>query len=101
MLLLPALNQMIDITTTRLIAVQTHPPVIIFLLLGGLSLMSAWLTGYAMAKGSRLARIHVIGFAAVASIAVYVILDIEYPRHGLVRLDAPHGLLLELKDQMK
>jgi hypothetical protein len=100
MLLLPALNQMIDITTTRLIAMQAHPPLIIFLLLGALSLVSAWLTGYAMSNSRKLAKIHVVGFAAVASIALYVILDIEYPRHGLVRLDAPHELLLELKERM-
>lgn len=32
-LMLPALNQMIDITTTRLVAVQAHPPLLIFLAL--------------------------------------------------------------------
>ncbi len=100
LLLLPALNEMIDITTTRLAAMQTHPPLIIFLLLGALSLVSAWLSGYAMAKSSRIATAHVVGFAAVASIAVYVILDIEYPRFGLVRLDAPQRLLSDLREQI-
>ena len=32
-LLLPALNQMIDITTTRRMATQLHPPPIIFVML--------------------------------------------------------------------
>ena len=31
-LLLPALNEMIDITTTRTMAMEMHPPVIIFIL---------------------------------------------------------------------
>ena len=35
MLLLPALNHMIDITTTRNVARRTHPPTIIFAMLGG------------------------------------------------------------------
>ena len=31
MLLLPALNEMIDITTTRVMATRNHPPVVIFM----------------------------------------------------------------------
>ena len=46
MLLLPALNEMIDITTTREMATQNHPPLAVFLLLGGLSLVGALLVGY-------------------------------------------------------
>jgi len=37
MLLLSALNQMIDITTIRTMAAQTHPPMVIFAMLGGLA----------------------------------------------------------------
>jgi len=40
MLLLPALNQMIDITTTRTMAGQMHPPKVIFIMLFGLALAS-------------------------------------------------------------
>ena len=46
MLLLPALNQMIDITTTRSVAMQNHPPSIIFIMLIFLALLSALLAGY-------------------------------------------------------
>ena len=48
MLLLPALNAMIDITTTRTMAGQIHPPMVIFALLFGLALVSALLVGYGM-----------------------------------------------------
>lgn len=100
-LLLPALNEMIDITTTRLIAVQSHPPLVIFLLLGALSLAAAWIVGFGMAKTAQLSYAHVFGFAAMAALALYVILDIEYPRFGLVTLDAPHELLIELEEKMR
>ena len=46
MLLLPALNEMIDITTTRVMATRNHPPLVVFLLLGGLILAGALLVGY-------------------------------------------------------
>ena len=39
MLLLPALNEMIDITTTRLMATRNHPPLVIYLMLAGISLV--------------------------------------------------------------
>lgn len=100
-LLLPALNQMIDVTTIRLIAVQSHPPLIVFLLLGILSLAAAWIVGFGMSKAERLSHPHVLGFSAMVALALYVILDIEYPRYGLVTLNKPHQLLLELKTGMQ
>ena len=101
MLLLPALNEMIDITTTRLMATKTHPPVIIFVMLFGLALVSALLAGYGMAGGKSRNWLHMIGFAVVMAVAVYVILDIEFPRLGLIRVDAFDQALVELRASMK
>ena len=35
------------------------------------------------------------------ALAVYVILDIEYPRLGLIRVDAVDQVLVELRESMK
>src|SRR6185436_20820367 len=48
-LLMPALNAMIDITTTRLMATRLHPPQVVFAMLIALTLASALLAGHAMA----------------------------------------------------
>ncbi len=101
MLLLPALNQMIDITTTRLMATKTHPPMIIFTLLFGLGLASALLAGYSMAGSRSRSWLHMLGFAAVTAIAVYVILDLEFPRLGLIRVDTFDQALMELRESMR
>ncbi len=101
MLLLPALNDMIDITTTRTMAVRMHPPLVIFAMLFGLGLVSALLAGYGMAGGKSRNWLHMIGFAAVMAVAVYVILDIEFPRLGLIRVDAFDQALVELRASMK
>jgi hypothetical protein len=101
MLLLPALNQMIDITATRTMAAQMHPPVIIFVLLFALGFGCSLMTGYDMAASKRRNWTHLIGFAAVVAITVYVILDVEYPRLGLIRVDAVDQVLLELRQSMK
>lgn len=99
-LMLPALNEMIDITTTRGVATQNHPPTIIFLMLGGLSLFSALLAGYGMSCRGR-SWLHVITYAAIISVTIFVILDLEYPRRGLIRVDTADRVLIELKQNMK
>ena len=101
MLLLPALNAMIDITTTRTMATQMHPPTIIFAMLFGLALASSLLAGYGMAGAKTRSWLHLIGFAAVVAVSVYVILDIEFPRLGLIRVDAFDQALVELRGNMK
>lgn len=100
MLMLPALNEMIDITTTREVATQNHPPTIIFIMLGGLSLFSALLAGYGMSCRGR-SWLHVITYAAIISITFFVILDLEYPRRGLIRIDSADRVLIELRQNMK
>ena len=100
MLLLPALNQMIDITTTRTMAGQIHPPMVIFLMLFGLALAGALLAGYGMAGGKSRDWLHMLAFAAVLALAIYVIIDIEYPRLGLIRVDAFDQVLVEVRASM-
>jgi hypothetical protein len=100
-LLLPALNNMIDISTTRTMALTVHPPAIIYMLLFGLSLICALLAGYRMSIGQRRSWLHIFSFALMTPIIVYVILDIEYPRAGLIRLEAPDQVLLNIRDRMK
>ena len=100
MLLLPALNAMIDITTTRTMAAQLHPPTVVFAMLFGLALAASLLAGFGMTGGKVRSRFHMLGFSLVVAIAVYVILDIEYPRLGLIRLDAFDQTLVELRESM-
>jgi hypothetical protein len=99
-LLLPALNDMIDITTTRSMAAQSHPPTIIFALLFVLGLGCSLFAGYG-AAGSRRRWLHNLGFSVVTAITIYVILDIEYPRQGLIRADTYDQVFIELQGDMK
>lgn len=100
MLLLPALNAMIDITTTRYMATQIHPPAIVFVMLAVLALAGAMLIGYGMAGGRTRSWLHAASFAVVMAVTVYVILDIEYPRLGLIRVDAIDQVLVDLRQSM-
>jgi hypothetical protein len=101
LLLMPALNDMFDITTTRLAATQMHPPIIIYAMLVALALVAALLAGYQSAGEKGYAWIHKIAFATIVALTVYVILEIEYPRLGLVRIDAIDHLLVDVRAGMK
>ncbi len=99
---LTALNAMFDIMTTRTMAARTHPPPIIYVDAGG-----AGAGGVALRRrrdGRREepeAGSTSLGFAIVMSLTVYVILDLEFPRVGFIRLDATDRVLVELRESMK
>lgn len=100
-LLLPALGEMIDVTTSRTVALHTHLPFLIFALLIGMALLSGLLAGYAMAKRNSRSLLHMALYAAVVAITIYVILDLDFPRSGLIRLDAADNALVKLRDSIR
>jgi hypothetical protein len=99
-LLLPALNEMFDITTTRLMMLRVHPPSIIFVMLSLLMLASSLLAGLGMAPGRRRSWIHILCFTFILSLAFYVIIDLEFPRMGLIRVDAADRVLVDVRQNM-
>jgi hypothetical protein len=101
MLLLPALNDMFDITATREMATRNHPPPIVFLLLAALSLVGALLVGYDTSPNQERGWFHTVIFAAILSVTVYVIVDLEFPRLGLIRVDAVDHAFVELRESMR
>jgi hypothetical protein len=100
-LVLGALNAMFDITTTRVAASRLHPPHVVYALLFGLALCCALVAGHAMAHAPKPPWLHMISFAGMMAMCVYVILDVEYPRAGLIRIDAFDSLLAELRATMR
>lgn len=100
-LVLSSLNEVIDITTTRTVASQTHPPTVVFVMLFLLLLASSLLAGYGTSAGKTHSWLHTVGFAFIMALAVYVILDIEFPRVGFVRIDYVDQLLQDLRNSMK
>jgi hypothetical protein len=100
-LVLGSLNSMIDDTTTRLVALETHPPLEIYMALGALVLASSLLAGFAMAKSGRRNWTHMLIFAGAVAFAVYLILDLDYPRLGLIRIDTADHILVDFRNSMK
>jgi TRAP-type C4-dicarboxylate transport system permease large subunit len=100
-LVIGALNEMIDITATRTMATRSHPPAVVFLLLVAMSLLCALLVGYATSQNAARSWLHTLTFAAVISLTVYVIIDLEFPRVGLIRVDSADEMLRQVRESMR
>ena len=96
-LLMPALNEMFDIATTRLVAVRNHPPPVVFAFLFLMAFIGALLVGYNDAANKGRSVFHSTLYCIVIFLAMYVILDLEFPRQGLVRIDRADLVLLDLR----
>jgi len=91
---------MIDITTTRVVASQNHPPAAVFILLGALCLVGALLIGQAHST-HRVRWFYPVVFAAILSTTVYVIVDLQFPRVGFIRVDGADRVLADLRASMQ
>ena len=100
LLMVPALNEMFDITTTRLAATLMHPPWVIYGILWLFVLVSALFAGQSMCATRRRVSLHYAVYALVMGAILYVIADIEFPRAGLIRVDDIDQLLVQLRASM-
>lgn len=94
--LIPALNNMIDIVTTRRAAFASTIPdsIIYFLLL--LCLTSAFLLAHD--RKTPTDWVVVIAFALMLSATIFTIIDLDRPQSGLINMDGPHQKVIELRN---
>lgn len=98
--MIPAVNDMIDIVTTRDAERNAHVPESILWMLFLLTLTGSFITGYGLKK-ERFNWVIVSGFALMTTLAIYLILDLDRPRRGIINMDETHHKVIELKDLLK
>jgi hypothetical protein len=96
-----SMNSMFDITTAHAMALQTHPPPEVYGMMAILLLASSLLAGYETSLGKQRSWVHLIGFAGILAASIFVILDFEYPRVGLIRVDPADQFLVDLLSTMR
>jgi hypothetical protein len=99
--LLPALNEMFDAVDAEQLAQRIHPPQIIYVMLGLTALAAALFGGFALSNGPSRNWMYSIGVAGTISVALFVILELESPRLGLIRVDGIDRALHELRATME
>ncbi len=99
--LVPAINEMIDITTVRTVYLHVGIPRLILALLLIVALCSAMTAGYAMAKRGHRSILHVLLYATSIAMTIYVVLDLEQPRRGLIHLTETDRILDTLRKSIE
>lgn len=94
-----ALNEMASTWTAQKNAVQRHVHPAIYLLLIEIALIAAVLIGYTARSAPR-SWLHRVCFGVVIMSTLYVAIDMEFPRVGLIQLQAPEQLLQQLRHRM-
>ena len=99
-LLLPALNEMFDIASERALSTAIHPPFVVYEMLFGLALICSVVAGNNMARTKAVDWPRIVGFAAVVSLTIFITHDMEYPRLGLIQVNAMDQALKDLRAGM-
>ncbi|MGK0500824.1 MAG: hypothetical protein ACJAYG_002478 [Oceanicoccus sp.] len=94
------LSGMFKVEEQRYAALMMHPPEIIFFLLIGITVVVAFLSTVDIEKGAQRPSFNALLFAFVISCVIYIIIDIEYPRDGLIIADQQDYLLEEALERM-
>lgn len=92
--MIPALNAMFDIVTTRTAATLDKVPDVILYLLFLICITSAFMVGYS--GGSKPDWVIVVGFSLMISMTVYLIIDLDRPRKGMINMDQPNENIEQL-----
>jgi len=96
--MIPALNEMIDITTTRAAGEKAKVPDSIIWLLFVLACITSFYSGYSAALKGSIDWLVEFGFCMMISVTVLFIFDLDRPFRGLVTLDESNKTIIELRN---
>ena len=89
-------NKVSDIVTTREAGNNAHVPDSIIWLLFILTLVGGFLIGHSF-KGDHINWVVVIGFSLVMVMTIFIIIDLDRPRQGIINMDQTQSKMTELR----
>lgn len=95
--MIPALNAMIDIVTTEDASTNAHVPDSIVWMLFLLTLCASFIIGYSN-KGKRISYVIVTVFAFMSVMAIFLIIDLDRPRRGLINTHNAQEKIVQLRE---
>jgi len=96
----PALNAVIDVVTSREASRLNMVPRVIIVILVLLTMVSSFLAGYG-SKGHERNPILVFAFALMTTLTLYLILELDKPRQGLINLAEAEQMVVNLRSYFK
>ena len=98
MQMIPALNAMIDIVSTREAGRRSVMPRLILDVLLALTMASSFLAGYG-SKAHERRGVLVVAFALMTTLALYLVIDLDRPRQGYINLNSAEQQMIDLRSQ--
>ncbi len=95
--MIPAINAMIDITTTRLAGERARVPESILYMLFVIAIVSAFYGGYSAGRKGVVDWLVEAGFCMLVAAVVLFTLDLDRPRRGMINLDTPNEAIVALR----
>ncbi|ULQ55566.1 hypothetical protein KJS94_13015 [Flavihumibacter rivuli] len=96
----PAMNAVIDIVTKRNQTYLNIVPEIIVGMLFMLTICSAFLSGYSN-KGTGVDWTVAIGFSLLSSLVIYITLDLDRSKRGVITLKEQHQLMVDFRKSIE
>jgi hypothetical protein len=100
MQMIPALNAMIDVVTTRESALMARLPDSILWLLFLMILSCSFLIGFAIPISKNVNFVSLAGFIILSLLVVYEILDLDRPARGLINLNEETQVIIDLRKML-
>jgi hypothetical protein len=98
-LMIPSLNEMFDSGNSNDYAEKMRVPDPIVILLFALCLLCAFFVGYYSSQRGRFDWIIATGFCLLSALVIYITLDLDRPRAGLIRLNTSQKAMTDLIQQ--
>lgn len=99
--MIPALNAMFDAASTTRNHEILHVPQSIVVMLFVVSVIAAFILGYISIGKGHFDWFIGIGFCVLISVVIFITLDLDRSRRGLIRLDAAWQSILSLEQQFE
>ena len=90
-------NDWIDLTTTRLAVSNLGSPPMVLPTVSLLALLASVLAGFNMPQRTAGRPLHMLAFAGAIALSIYIIMDLDEPRTGLINVNAIDQTMIELR----
>ena len=98
-LFIQSLNEMIDLHSKRMAALENHVPEVVFLLLYLVSIIALGMLGYRCGLGGRRSLLMAMTTALLIAFVILIIMDLDRPRRGLIQVSQQR--LIDLQESLR
>jgi hypothetical protein len=96
--MIPSLNDMFDIATTREVVLKEKIPDLIIIMLFACVLATCFIGGFTSARFHSKDLVIIMGFSVITAMVVYTTLDLARPLRGVIREKAGQEAIQELQN---